>query len=152
MRLKLERDREPSRTDGLDVAAARGCGSRWPPASCCSRALGQGSACRRFTRSSSSRSQTCYGRGRAAAQGIAADADAPSASPRGYRANVWNIGAEGQLTLGAICGGGVGARLSTAADSAWLLLPDARRRRASAAWRGRRSRRGLARGSTPTKS
>ncbi|HEY4973934.1 MAG TPA: ABC transporter permease [Steroidobacteraceae bacterium] len=25
-----------------------------------------------------------------------------------YRANVWNIGAEGQLTLGAICGGGVG--------------------------------------------
>jgi len=25
----------------------------------------------------------------------------------GYRANVWNIGAEGQLTLGAICGGGV---------------------------------------------
>src|SRR6202451_4500077 len=25
-----------------------------------------------------------------------------------YRANVWNIGAEGQLTLGAITGGGVG--------------------------------------------
>jgi ABC-type uncharacterized transport system permease subunit len=25
----------------------------------------------------------------------------------GFRANVWNIGAEGQLTLGAICGGGV---------------------------------------------
>jgi hypothetical protein len=25
----------------------------------------------------------------------------------GYRANVWNIGAEGQLTLGALCGGGV---------------------------------------------
>jgi simple sugar transport system permease protein len=25
----------------------------------------------------------------------------------GYRANVWNIGAEGQLTLGAICAGGV---------------------------------------------
>jgi simple sugar transport system permease protein len=25
----------------------------------------------------------------------------------GYRANVWNIGAEGQLTMGAICGGGV---------------------------------------------
>jgi ABC-type uncharacterized transport system permease subunit len=25
-----------------------------------------------------------------------------------YRANIWNIGAEGQLTLGAICGGGVG--------------------------------------------
>ncbi len=27
----------------------------------------------------------------------------------GYRANVWNIGAEGQFTLGAIAGGGVGA-------------------------------------------
>ena len=26
----------------------------------------------------------------------------------GFRANVWNIGAEGQLTLGAICGGGIG--------------------------------------------
>ena len=25
----------------------------------------------------------------------------------GYRANVWNIGAEGQLIMGAICGGGV---------------------------------------------
>ncbi|MET0207466.1 MAG: ABC transporter permease, partial [Burkholderiaceae bacterium] len=25
----------------------------------------------------------------------------------GFRANVWNIGAEGQFTLGAICGGGV---------------------------------------------
>ncbi len=25
----------------------------------------------------------------------------------GFRANVWNIGAEGQLTLGALCGGGV---------------------------------------------
>jgi len=25
----------------------------------------------------------------------------------GFRANVWNIGAEGQLTLGAICGGGI---------------------------------------------
>src|SRR5258708_31918877 len=25
----------------------------------------------------------------------------------GFAANVWNIGAEGQLTLGAICGGGV---------------------------------------------
>ena len=26
----------------------------------------------------------------------------------GFRAGVWNIGAEGQLTLGAICGGGIG--------------------------------------------
>ena len=28
----------------------------------------------------------------------------------GFRANVWNIGAEGQLTMGALAGGGVGAR------------------------------------------
>ena len=25
----------------------------------------------------------------------------------GFRANVWNIGAEGQLTVGAIAGGGI---------------------------------------------
>ena len=25
----------------------------------------------------------------------------------GFRANVWNIGAEGQLTIGAICAGGI---------------------------------------------
>lgn len=31
----------------------------------------------------------------------------------GFRANIWNIGAEGQLVMGAICGGGVG-----------LFLPD----------------------------
>ena len=31
-----------------------------------------------------------------------------------YRANVWNIGAEGQLTLGAIAGGGVGLFYGTA--------------------------------------
>jgi general nucleoside transport system permease protein len=31
----------------------------------------------------------------------------------GFRANVWNIGAEGQLTLGAICGGGVALFWST---------------------------------------
>ena len=29
----------------------------------------------------------------------------------GYRANVWNIGAEGQLTMGAIAGGGVALAL-----------------------------------------
>ncbi len=40
----------------------------------------------------------------------------------GYRANVWNIGAEGQLTLGAICGGGL-ALAFPGADSAWILLP-----------------------------
>jgi simple sugar transport system permease protein len=38
----------------------------------------------------------------------------------GYRANVWNIGAEGQLTLGALCGGGV-ALAFHASDSAWVL-------------------------------
>ncbi|MEP6998560.1 MAG: ABC transporter permease, partial [Betaproteobacteria bacterium] len=38
----------------------------------------------------------------------------------GYRANVWNIGAEGQLTIGAICGGGVALWLPQL-DSAVLL-------------------------------
>jgi ABC-type uncharacterized transport system permease subunit len=38
----------------------------------------------------------------------------------GYRANVWNIGAEGQLTLGAICGGGVALALPDGAG-AWTL-------------------------------
>ena len=40
----------------------------------------------------------------------------------GYRANVWNIGAEGQLTLGALCGGGV-VLAFPGAQSAWILLP-----------------------------
>ena len=40
----------------------------------------------------------------------------------GFRANVWNIGAEGQLTLGAIVGGGVALWLHDV-QSAWLLLP-----------------------------
>jgi simple sugar transport system permease protein len=38
----------------------------------------------------------------------------------GYRANVWNIGAEGQLTLGAICGGGVALAVPDGAG-AWAL-------------------------------
>ena len=38
----------------------------------------------------------------------------------GYRANVWNIGAEGQLTLGAIFGGGVALALEDH-DGGWLL-------------------------------
>ena len=41
----------------------------------------------------------------------------------GYRANVWNIGAEGQLTLGALAGGGLAL---FAGDGAWpaaILLP-----------------------------
>lgn len=43
----------------------------------------------------------------------------------GFRANVWNIGAEGQLTLGAICGGGAalfwGGSLGMAAIPVCLL-------------------------------
>lgn len=38
-----------------------------------------------------------------------------------YRANVWNIGAEGQFTLGAIAGGGVALAFANAPF--WLLYP-----------------------------
>ena len=38
----------------------------------------------------------------------------------GFRGNVWNIGAEGQLTIGAIAGGGL-ALLPFFGDSPWLL-------------------------------
>jgi len=38
----------------------------------------------------------------------------------GYRANVWNIGAEGQLTLGAIAGGGVALAMH-GVDSPFVL-------------------------------
>ncbi len=38
----------------------------------------------------------------------------------GFRANVWNIGAEGQLVLGAIAGGGVGLYFNDV-QGAWLL-------------------------------
>lgn len=38
----------------------------------------------------------------------------------GFRANVWNIGAEGQLVLGAIFGGGVGLWFHDS-QSAWVL-------------------------------
>lgn len=38
----------------------------------------------------------------------------------GFRANVWNIGAEGQLIAGAICGGGLALQLE-GFDSSWLL-------------------------------
>jgi len=37
-----------------------------------------------------------------------------------YRANVWNIGTEGQFTFGAICGGGVALALPDA--GAWVFL------------------------------
>ncbi|PWC50879.1 ABC transporter permease [Azospirillum sp. TSA6c] len=39
----------------------------------------------------------------------------------GFRANVWNIGAEGQLTLGAITGGGLA--LAFYGEGSWWLLP-----------------------------
>ncbi len=39
----------------------------------------------------------------------------------GFRANVWNIGAEGQFTLGAICGGGVA--LAFHGSDSVLILP-----------------------------
>src|SRR6188508_961314 len=38
----------------------------------------------------------------------------------GYRANVWNIGAEGQLVMGAICGGGVALALHDV-ESRWVI-------------------------------
>ncbi len=38
-----------------------------------------------------------------------------------YRANVWNIGTDGQFILGAICGGGVALAFPDA--PAWLLYP-----------------------------
>jgi len=38
-----------------------------------------------------------------------------------YRANLWNIGTEGQFTLGAICGGGVALVLPDA--PAWVVFP-----------------------------
>jgi len=38
----------------------------------------------------------------------------------GFRGNVWNIGAEGQLTLGAICGGGV-ALAAYGHEGPWLV-------------------------------
>ncbi len=38
----------------------------------------------------------------------------------GFRANVWNIGAEGQLTMGAVAGGGVALWLIDS-ESAWVL-------------------------------
>lgn len=41
----------------------------------------------------------------------------------GYRANVWNIGAEGQLTLGALAGGGVALAVGDADLPSGLLLP-----------------------------
>ncbi|MGF1476223.1 MAG: ABC transporter permease [Geminicoccaceae bacterium] len=39
----------------------------------------------------------------------------------GFRANVWNIGAEGQLTIGAIAGGGIA--LAFWNQEGWFILP-----------------------------
>ena len=39
----------------------------------------------------------------------------------GYRANVWNIGAEGQFVLGAIAASGVALHLPASASRAWAL-------------------------------
>ncbi len=39
----------------------------------------------------------------------------------GFRASIWNIGAEGQLTLGAICGGWVAISLQQ--SQGWFVLP-----------------------------
>ena len=39
----------------------------------------------------------------------------------GFRANVWNIGAEGQYVFGALCGTGVA--LATWGDEGWWILP-----------------------------
>lgn len=39
-----------------------------------------------------------------------------------FRANVWNIGAEGQYILGAICAGGV-ALLASPTTGGWIVLP-----------------------------
>ena len=69
----------------------------------------------------------------------------------GYRANVWNIGAEGQLTMGAIGGGGVALAFSDV-ELAAGCCPRCWSRARSAAWRGRRSPRCCARASTPTRS
>ena len=38
----------------------------------------------------------------------------------GFRANVWNIGAEGQFTVGAICGGGIALWFHDS-EGVWVL-------------------------------
>src|ERR1700757_4924425 len=38
-----------------------------------------------------------------------------------YRANVWNIGTDGQFTLGGICGGGLA--LAFPETPAWMIFP-----------------------------
>ena len=49
-----------------------------------------------------------------------------------YRANVWNIGTDGQFTLGAICGGGLALAFPDAPS--WLIFPAMMSPASSAAW------------------
>jgi general nucleoside transport system permease protein len=79
-----------------------------------------------------------------------------------FRANLWNIGAEGQFILGAICAGGVAMQATP--ESGPLLMPavlaagalgswwPSSGRVCSAAWPGLRSRRCCATASTPARS
>ena len=69
----------------------------------------------------------------------------------GYRANVWNIGAEGQLIMGAIFGGGVALAFHDS-ESPLRAAADARRRHGRRHAVGGDSRRSCARASTPTRS
>ena len=59
--------------------------------------------------------------GRARPQGDAASAIIAVGLAVGFRANVWNIGAEGQLLMGAICGGGIA--LAFHGQGGWWVLP-----------------------------
>ena len=67
-----------------------------------------------------------------------------------FRANVWNIGAEGQLIAGAIAGGGVALLATPGAGAGWFVI--VLLAGAAAAWPGPESRRGCAIASTPTRS
>ena len=67
---------------------------------------GQGSVAGARTCSSSSRSTRCTTLGELLLKASPLMLCAVGLAV-GYRANVWNIGAEGQLIMGAICGGGV---------------------------------------------
>ena len=70
----------------------------------------------------------------------------------GYRANVWNIGAEGQLTMGAIAGGGLALAFHDSDVAAAAAAARCSSPARWAAWRGRRSPRSCAPASTPTRS
>ena len=56
-----------------------------------------------------------------------------------FRANVWNIGAEGQFIVGAVAAGGVALLAGKDDAAAGSSCAVAARRRRSAAWPGRRS-------------